>query len=291
MRAIVFPERNLNPNGPILRGMIKAAQKNGWAILGLKGDKDYKINLKPFDSAVIFTNKPRENFYYIDTKCKIGWWMCDLRSPNAIGKLSLIPDNIFLCNEEFINEYSEYYKTKTTFMPQSGVDDKMIPGRDIEGNLVFIGGVSSGYHANRGNILGYLKTRPDLNFWFINGEGTTKDQKYIYRNTDFCLAISPPAQTYTSNRLYNILSSGGFCLTLYFPGIEKLFKNHEHLVWFKQKEEIPKIVKYYTENKTKYNKIRRNGLKLYNEKHTAEHRLNNMFDILEGKCDNFKGFL
>jgi spore maturation protein CgeB len=94
------------------------------------------------------------------------------------------------------------------------------------------------------------------------------------------LAISPQYIGYTSNRLYNILASGGFCLTLWFPGIEDLFENKKHLVWFKTPEEAVKLARYYMEHPLEREKIAKQGHKEYLSKHTAQKRLDYMFDIL-----------
>lgn len=50
---------------------------------------------------------------------------------------------------------------------------------------------------------------------------------------------------YFSNRTFLTLASGGFHLTHYVPGLEELFDNHVHLVWFHDDDECVEMCERY----------------------------------------------
>jgi len=50
---------------------------------------------------------------------------------------------------------------------------------------------------------------------------------------------------YFSNRTFLTLASGGFHLTHHVPGLEELFGNHEHLVWYHDDAECEALCRHY----------------------------------------------
>ncbi len=135
-----------------------------------------------------------------------------------------------------------------------------------------------GYHCNRLPFLSLLQEHISVDI--IKAEGTTVDSKWIYQRAPISLALSPPALGYTSNRLYNILSAKGFCLTMWFPEIEKIFENHKHLVWFRTPEEAVELAKFYLARPEARMKIQEAGYQEYLENHTVAHRIDGMLKIM-----------
>lgn len=255
MQIALVLDKKKKSYGPIAEGLLKHAP--------------YVTYLDNFDDRydgyIVFHNKPP----HLKTDKFVAWWMCDLRPPRELQREYV--DLIFLCNKHYLNDYSSYFKTQVYHLPQSGIGGEITKGRDINWDVVFIGGINGNrFHKNRHPLLTEIgkkyKTRAIFN------EGHTKDTKWIYNQTPFSLAISPQVEGYTSNRLYNILASKGFCLTLYYPGIEEQFENHKHLVWFKDADEAVKWITYYKKHKEKYEQIREEGHQLYLQKHTPEQR-------------------
>lgn len=270
--AVMFPSKqNFNPRGPIPRAIIKYAKANK---LGMLFFDDYK-NADKYDKILVYHNRP--DLIPHDIKANIGWWMCDLRPPDSFPKKKL--DNIFLCNTHYAKDYAKYFGAKVFYCPQTGHSQTIKKGHKRAADIVFIGNVSpTVYHSNRKEILQAIEE--NFNLEMISGDHYTINTPWIYYDTPISLAISPQAQGYTSNRLYNILASKGFCLTLYFPGIEKLFENHKHLVWFKTKEEAVELIKFYLKNPDKRDIIRAEGYKLYKQKHSYIKRLDFIFNNL-----------
>jgi hypothetical protein len=52
-------------------------------------------------------------------------------------------------------------------------------------------------------------------------------------------------ELYFSNRTFLTLAAGGFHLTHYVPGLESLFENHRHLVWFESDDECLDLCRFY----------------------------------------------
>jgi hypothetical protein len=281
-RAFIIKEKK-ERLGPI----ANAAKSTGIEIFDFS-----EINLvKDYDSLIVFYNK---TFPKINTKAKVGWWMCDLNPPEKLIKQDNCGcgcDYIFLCNLEYNKLYEEYFKKPVFYMPQCGLIPEATEGRKIDWEVLFIGNNSTRWHSNRKILLDGIAENFKLKI--ISGERTTEDQSFLYRNSKFNLSISLPMHSVTSNRLYNILSSGGFALVSWFPGIEDLFENHKHLVWFKKLKEAKKMIEFYsrTSKQKSYERVRTQGRILYQKKHTAGERLVNMFDILEGRETKFRGFL
>jgi len=63
----------------------------------------------------------------------------------------------------------------------------------------------------------------------------------------------------TSIRTANAMLSGSFVLIKYKPGFEKMFKNGEHLVWFKTNDECIKLIKHYLIHDKEREKIAQQG--------------------------------
>lgn len=276
--------KNIKPQyGPI----ADAIQKSGLVdIVALDDQSNWHL----YDDIIIFYNKIPE--VVNRPRGLVGWWMNDLRRPIDLKNTkSHNFDEIFICHKTFDEQYKEFFERPIHYMPQCGHSQPMVKGRRIDWDVVFIGKDNGKryYHKDRASVLEAL--RPHCNLNVITGEGQTKDQHWVYNQTKINLAFSFPMQEGTSNRLYNILASGGFCLTRYYPGMEKQFKNHKHLAWFHSNDEAIKMIKYYLENEEERKKIAHQGYELYQLKHTASERLKNMFDIMKGIETKFRGYL
>lgn len=105
----------------------------------------------------------------------------------------------------------------------------------------------------------------------------------IYSSAKIVLGIESvnTSLTQTSVRAYEIMGCKSFHLTCYTPAHEKLFNNHEHLVWSKSPEETLSLVKYYLEHDNEREAIANNGYKEVLSKHTYYHRLNQLQYDLE----------
>lgn len=280
--------------GFMQEAIIKAAKKINIDVLDLNDDK-FEEKSDEYDYLVIFHNQA---IFRTGNNVKTGWWMCDYREPQEVATIDGFRcDVIFLCNTQLLEDYKKKYGIDVYYMPQCGFDCKYVKGESVDWDIVWIGNFIGKYHENRWEIIEKLREKYNVRIVLGQGEMTsqwtirTPQSRYYYHKTPFSLSISIPFKGYTSNRTYNILASKGLCLILYFPELEKLFENYKHLLWFKNVKEAEEIIDYYLPRKKERKKIQEEGFKLYQEKHTAEKRLQNMFDILEGKTNKFYGYL
>ena len=81
------------------------------------------------------------------------------------------------------------------------------------------------------------------------------------------------AEYYWSNRIYQILGSGGFYLTPYIKGLEEEFENKKHIVWVESMDEMVKKIKYYLRYNKKREKIARDGYDLAHKKYKYADRV------------------
>jgi len=283
------------PIGPIQASLAIAAKAKGFDVLempkGKEGIAPGGKSWDDYDVIVYFMNTPPT----FQTSAKILWWMCDLRDPKIITS-GTTASEMFVCNQLFTDAYAEHFGKPAYYLPQCGNDADVKNGRKFDEDILFLGIVRPGsafeasnptdtdklkalisareFHGNRSPIIEEIRKEHPVKI--INREGLTKDQKYLYAMSPVSLSISLPAKGYTSNRLYNILSSNGFALVNWFPGIEKLFENKKHLVWFKTPQEARELASYYLENPGEVARIRNWGTELYRSRDTAAHRLDYM---------------
>lgn len=292
--AITFRKHS----GPIQNSLMMCAKNRGLDLL-ITDPKNMNVAPKgyrwdDYDALLWFNNHPPT----VQTSAKVVWWMCDLRDPKTLGGTTTAT-HIGLCNRLFLKEYENFYGASTVYAPQCGNDTPIVPGRDIQCDVLFLGRtgrpsygtlipiedvtrkqvLDKQFHWNRAPVIDAME-QAGLAVHSISREGATADSKWLYQNAPISLAVSLPAAGYTSNRLYNILASGGFCLTLWFPGIEDIFENHKHLVWFRSYEEAVGLAKHYLARPEKRSKIRQAGAQEYLANHTAAHRVDTMLEAM-----------
>lgn len=287
MNLVVVFSKKKKQYAPIASGIVEASEKLGFKI------KYHGDNLRGYKNIILFDNRIKrvKETTISDRGVNIGWWMCDYRAYEDLDYKEIPKSitHIFLCNTEQLDNYRKNFGKKTYYMPQCGYrfEEPKSFNRTLK-NIIFIGSLyHPKYHTNR---LDFLEPLRKYGVIHIFRDRTTYGMSLFYEKTPISLSISLPFRGYTSNRLYNILAAGGFCLSLYYPEIEKQFTNKEHLVWFNNKEELIELVEYYLKNRKERDKIAANGRKLFLEKHTAEHRIQNMYDIMTGKTEEFYGY-
>lgn len=84
---------------------------------------------------------------------------------------------------------------------------------------------------------------------------------------------------YTSDRIWRIMSSGCFCLTKYFPGIENIFQKEVHLDWWNNFDELKLLIDFYLENQTERKNIAKAGMEYVRENHTWTKRFSKLLTL------------
>jgi predicted SAM-dependent methyltransferase len=222
--------------------------------------------------------------------CKVVYWFCDPREPENLD-LENILDFVFISNQGQVEDYkAAYCVDQVYYMPQACSPQFMHRVELQEKYDIGFTGALNGYsHKARTDVLKNLKKKYSVavknNVRNNISDFYSKCRIVFGMNSDFNKFL------YTSNRLFVALGCGAFYLCQWFPGIQKLAKNHEHLVWFKTHDELFNLVDFYLEDETKRNRIRKQAERLAHSKHTYVMRIQNMMDIIDGKTPKFNGFL
>lgn len=227
-----------------------------------------------------------------------GWWLGDLRDPDKhlhIHKLSSI-DHLFVPSKNWFERYSSY-GPKVTYLPQSGYaycTDTFKYNNWKEYDAIFIGAFDPVaphcWHDNRLPILKQFSRCCSTGT--VTNQSTTHAQTYLYKHVPISISITwPGAVCYSSNRLYNIIAAGGLAFQNYIPQLDDVFRDREHLVYFKSEEEIPDLVSHYLKSPEEVLSIKKAAKKLFEEKHTGDERVKNMIDIMSGATSDYYGYL
>ncbi len=84
-------------------------------------------------------------------------------------------------------------------------------------------------------------------------------------------------------RTMETLSTGSFLLTNWIPTLGDLFEDGKHLVTYKTLDEMVEKAKYYLEHDEEREKIAKAGHEEFMSKHTYKHRVEKIFEIVDGK--------
>jgi len=228
-------------------------------------------------------------------KGKICFWLVDLEEIIYHNEnLGRFIDHIFLSNSEQIQEYQQKWGVqKIFFMPQGAYVAKNFPNNLIKFDIGFLGRRQreDPRYNNRNQILDRFQETFGLE---ERDSVMDLDQTILFfqqNKINIGLSWKNDVYLYSSDRIFNVLAAGGFYLCAYFPGIEKIFTNHTHLVWFHTAEEGVQLAKFYLNNELKRQQICENGFNLIKQKHTYTERVMNIINIVEEKTSVFNGFL
>lgn len=227
---------------------------------------------------------------------KIAFWFVDLAQKiNENRFLGQYIDFFFLSNFGQLSEYQKKWSIKNTyFMPQGCFLAKELP-KDNEYlyDLGFLGRrqTNDPRYQKRNEILDAFSKK----FSVKESDKTLTLESTIgfYQTCKINLGLSwrNDVMLYSSDRIFNVLGAGGFYLCSYFSGMEKLFKNHKHLVWFKSINDGLEQSQFYLDHEDKRKEIIEAGYFLVKTKHTYQKRVVNVFDIIYNKIGGFKGFI
>lgn len=81
-------------------------------------------------------------------------------------------------------------------------------------------------------------------------------------------------------RVFDILASGGFCITNYQPEIAQMFEDKVDLVMYSDIQEVDELVSYYLSHNNERIQIAQNGHRKILNSYNYNIRINRIFDIL-----------
>jgi spore maturation protein CgeB len=77
------------------------------------------------------------------------------------------------------------------------------------------------------------------------------------------------------------MSCGTFCLTRYFPGIERIFKKEIHLDWWKDFDELITLADYYLAKDEERKSIANSGSDYVRAHHRWKDRVEKILDVVK----------
>lgn len=87
-----------------------------------------------------------------------------------------------------------------------------------------------------------------------------QDEAMVYRSCKIAINANHFIhKRFSSDRIFRIMGSGAFCLTRWYPGIEKDFIDGIHLKTFKNEDELIYLINYYLKNETERIEIAEQG--------------------------------
>lgn len=94
--------------------------------------------------------------------------------------------------------------------------------------------------------------------------------------------VNLPKRGLLTRRFFRSIASGRLFVSEYVAGLEDVFTNHKHMVWFKTVAEGLDLICYYLDHDSKREKIARNGRAEVVKNHNWQVRLHNLVKLLRG---------
>ncbi len=91
-------------------------------------------------------------------------------------------------------------------------------------------------------------------------------------------------ELYFSNRTFLTLAAGGFHVTHYVPGLERMFRNHEHLVWFESDDECLALLAHYRNRPRHRTRIAAQGRRWTRRRYSMARQVGRILSILDDVC-------
>ncbi len=230
------------------------------------------------------------------SKIKVVYWYWDISLVKEFDDFDFngVIDYMFITSIGEIPLYKQKYNLKKVYyMPVAMMPEIIHRNKDIkeEYDIGFAGGLGMNpFHKKRTlmikYIMNYFKVKIFNNI-FNNLPEYYSKCKIIFGGTPDLKDVD----MYASNRIYAALSGGCCFITNYFKGLERLVENEKHLIWYNNKKELKSYIEKFLFNKTLREEIKNNAEKLAKEKHNYIFRMNNMLDIINGKTEDFYGFI
>lgn len=164
---------------------------------------------------------------------------------------------------------------------------------------IFHTGAQAGDFNTRRNLLRQVGTNFDLKIWGIQRypdaakkfggrariiEWPAYNEEYVKvcQSASVILGINliNSIKLYFSNRTFLTLASGGFHITSYVPGLEAMFENHKHLVWFRDENECVELIDYYLKRPKRRQSIADAGQQLVRRKYSLARQVGRLLNLI-----------
>jgi hypothetical protein len=205
-----------------------------------------------------------------------------------------ITDYVFLNNKSQHAELKSLGVKNPAFSMEACDPDENRPiptrRRKWASDVAFIG---KPVQKNRIELMRAVDQRFNLKIWGGRWEeiGLTSHTKSIYPRQygKICYASkimlgcdqSHEMDSYFSNRTWFTMGFGGFLLTNYVPGLEKILTRGKHLEWYHSIEECLDLIDYYLQHEAERRDIARAGCEYVHAHHTWDNVIDKIISRIE----------
>ncbi len=172
---------------------------------------------------------------------------------------------------------------------------------ELRSEVAFIGkyGRDSQLHATRGALIPAVAARFDLKLygggWRELGLVAERADVYPEQYREICRGAGivlgcdwrHDIQWYFSNRTWFTLGARGFLLTNYSPGLEEIFENHRHLVWYRSVDECLELIDHYRARPDERARIAAEGHAFARAHRSYDDFARDLVDLFEGREPRF----
>lgn len=216
-----------------------------------------------------------------DLDCTISVFYGDARYSAYHEDLSNVVDHIYVTNKTHVRQNRSRGLTNFHYMP-CGTDTEVF--RPVKSrkkyDLLFVGNNNS---QSRLELLQKIHGQFNLTVAGRGWEDTKlnalpqtygPDYSRLVGQARILLGLIDDAwvdlEACFSNRVVNTLACGGFFIQRYSPGLETVFKNHEHLVWYRTEEELFSLIERYLGEPVERKRIANRGRELVTSNFTYD---------------------
>lgn len=230
-------------------------------------------------------------------RCGSVMWYHDLRIPpsDRMIERARCVDSFFLTAGGQRDEWKAAGVSGARFLPGAAdpyEDHPVAAHDDFVSDVAFIG---SGPDPHRADVLTELSRHFNVRVWgtgweafppgvdWSGDEALGGDFARVCASAKIVIGIersfhmAAPVRCYASNRVWRVLSCGGFYLGQATPGKGELLVNGRHCLWYNNMDHACSIIERYLDNPAARDRIRSTGRAFVLEHHTFDKRLENLF--------------
>jgi hypothetical protein len=201
-------------------------------------------------------------------------------------------DHFFTVDKQMADWFNKNTEVKGHYLPAGVFHEECYikPSRKIL-DVVFVG--SKGYHQEwpyRPKLVNWLQSTYKKRFRHYGRDGLKSirgaELNSVYAATKVVVGdtLCPDFKypSYWSDRIYETLGRGGFLIHPYIPGLEKEFKDKEHVVFYEYNnfEQLNDLIDYYIEHDEEREAIRQAGHLHVKQNYTYKDRWESVLEEL-----------
>ena len=176
------------------------------------------------------------------------------------------------------------------------VDPATVP-EEFRSEVAYIGkhSADSPLHRTRGALIAPVAAKFHTRVygvgWDVLGLEATRTEVFPEQYRQICTGAQivlgcdwrHDVEWYFSNRTWFTLGCRGFLITNYAPGLEAIFENHGHLVWYRSVDEALELIEHYRSRPEERDRIAASGHAFVREHRTYTHFAHDLVDLFQGR--------